>query len=369
AELAAFLLSPASRLVNGAGIRADGGLVLHYMDAAANLREYRKREAEHSWSGDGDGSFADTTAAIFGKPDHRTVGGSRLMPLAGRNILVTGSGKGIGSDIVKTAASMGARVVVHYNSSEESALRVRDEILASGAPCALIKEDLSADGGAARLYEKATDAFAEMASQAVAAGPASSPEEAGSAAGFGDAGGIPPHAGIDILVNNAALQMNFTFDRYNAALLKRILKVNLKGYTMLSRLALPYMCSSGWGRIINISSVHSKRPTTFDPGYCMTKGGIRMLTRELALEMTAYPDITVNAVEPGAVEIGAKSGNPPSTVPDAQLRLPRLFPYRKLANGLLDPSEISSAVMFLASDAAGRINGSCLRVDDGAMLK
>ena len=362
AEIAAFLLSPASRYINGTGLRADGGLTLHYIDANANSREFRRREAAGEPLGTEQREVPDRNRYVH--PDTArdlTDGGlpEAGLPLYGRRVLVTGSGKGIGSDIMLTSAKLGASVVVHYNSSEENARKVFAEAQkicrgnneklaalrgASSAPdlqrfpdgqrCVLIRENLLSDGGPELLFHAAEEAL----------------------------------GGIDILVNNAAMQINFSYDQYRAEQLRRLFRVNLRGYTMMSRLALPGMQERGWGRIVNISSVHSKRPTTFDPVYCMTKGGIRMLTRELALEaLTA--DVTVNAVEPGAVEIGVKSGNPQATVPAKNLIWPPLFRYRPLVGGLLDPSEISAAVMFFLSEAAGRINGSCLRVGDGLVLR
>ncbi len=359
AEIAAFLLSGASRYVNGIGLRADGALTLHYMDAAANIREYRRREAEGLPEAE---TKPLSFASVIGDPDRRQAVLPGAMYLRGKNVLVTGSGKGIGSDIVLRAAEQGANVVVHYNSSEANARQVYARVQAvtesTGARCTLIRGDLLSDGGAEALFRAAEDFFAGRTGTdgTPVPAPASAAAEANS------------RPGIDILVNNAAMQLNLPFDRYDVTRLRRILRVNLRGYTMMSRLALPHMCAQNWGRIVNISSVHSKRPTTFDPGYAMTKGGIRMLTRELALEMVPY-EITVNAIEPGAVEIGEKSGNPPSTITAKELAYPPLFAYKRLANGLLDPSEISAAVLFFISDAAARINGSCLRIDNGSMLK
>ena len=344
AGIACFLLSSASRYVNGESIRADGGLTLHYIDHAANVREYMKRgmERERGIAGPEDqkapsGPF---TMPYFDhekqtRPDH-VPGTIDPMFLRGKTVLVTGSGKGIGSDIALTAAQHGANVVVHYNSSEENARRVYAEIDRTAPASILVRADLSERGGAQKLYDAAVEAF----------------------------------GGVDVLVNNAALQYNLELGEYDAEHLQKIFRVNLRGYAMMSRLVLPHMREKGWGRIVCMSSVHGKRPTLFDPGYCMTKGGIKMLVRELAID-AAEDDITVNALEPGAVEIGVKSGNPQPTVRHLEMREPPLFQYAgRLVHGrMANPWDISSTVMYLLSDEAFRINGVAIRIDDAGMLR
>lgn len=255
--------------------------------------------------------------------------------LEGKTFLVTGSGKGIGSAIAVSAGKSGANVVVHYRSSEQSALRVFDEVQATGCRCILVKADLSKPEEAEKLYAEAKKAF----------------------------------NGVDVLVNNAALQNNVNFDAYTAEQIRGIFKVNLRGYLLMSQLVLPYMTANNWGRIINISSVHAKRPTNFDAGYSMTKGAIKMLTRELALE-TAMHHITVNALELGYVDIGVKSGNPPDVIKAAELNKQHLFDFKEIFSWgrYLVPENIGPIAMFLASDEAQYITGASLRVDDGAML-
>ena len=174
---------------------------------------------------------------------------------------------------------------------------------------------------------------------------------------------------IDILVNNAALQYNLDFSGYDAAKIRTIFQVNLGGYLRMSQRVLSPMRQKGWGRIIHISSVHAKRPTTFDFCYSMTKGAIKMLTRELALECGGT-GITVNSLELGAVEIGVKSGNPQSVITGEQAGLKPLFPYRpeRPWGRIIQPEQVAPAVMFLASEGADCINGAALRLDDAAML-
>ena len=124
------------------------------------------------------------------------------------------------------------------------------------------------------------------------------------------------------------------------------------------------MKDKNWGRIINISSVHAKRPTNFDPGYGMTKGAIKMLTRELAIELAKYR-ITVNAIELGYVDVGVKSGNPADIFPEDWEQNLRKLP---VWDRLITQEEVGKTVMFFASDDARSITGSSIRLDDGATL-
>lgn len=254
---------------------------------------------------------------------------------AGKTFLITGSGKGLGSAIAVEAGKQGANVVVHYRSSEKSALEVFEQVKQTGCSCILVKADLSTPQGVDYLYSEAEKTF----------------------------------GGVDILVNNAALQYNVNFDRYTTEQIQNIFRVNLRGYLLMSQKVLHYMRNNRWGRIINISSVHAKRPTNFDVGYGMTKGAIKMLGRELALE-TAMDGITVNTVELGAVDNGVKTGNPPDVFSKEDLERRPLFAYKDLYpwGRYLLPEDITGAVMFFASEESKYINGTSLRVDNAAML-
>ncbi len=258
-----------------------------------------------------------------------------IKSLKGKTVLVTGSGKGLGSAIAVEAARQGAKVAVHYRSSEKNAHEVYEAVRAFGCPCTLIRADLSSPQEAEHLYGETVSALGE----------------------------------IDILVNNAALQYNLDFSDYSPDQVRMIFQVNLGGYLRMCQQVLPHMRQKGWGRIINISSVHAKRPTTFDFCYSMSKGAIKMLTRELALECGGT-GITVNSLELGAVEIGVKSGNPQSVITGEQEKLAPLFTYRPEPpwGRIIQPEQIAPAVMFLASDGADCINGAALRMDDAAML-
>ncbi len=174
---------------------------------------------------------------------------------------------------------------------------------------------------------------------------------------------------IHILVNNAAYQCNLPFPEYEAYHLQKIFATNLHGYITCIQAVVPGMKEMGYGRIINVSSVHAKRPTNFDPGYSMTKGAIKMLTRECALELAPY-HINVNSVEYGYVDIGVKSGNPRSVITRAMKEQEHKFRWSSLclSGQVYGPREAAPIVAFLASEESAMVNGSSVRADTGTIL-
>lgn len=253
-----------------------------------------------------------------------------------KTILITGSGKGLGCAIALESAKHKLNVVIHYYSDEDNAKQVFNKIKEMGCRCILVKGDLGKQEDIDSMFEQIEKEF----------------------------------GGVDILVNNAAMQYQLSFDKYKLEQMKRIFDVNLGGYQSVSKRAIPYMIKKKWGRIINISSVHAKRPTNFDPGYGMSKGAIKMLTRELAIELAPY-NITANTIELGYVDVGAKSGNPADIFPeDWQDKYPPVFNLRKLPvwDRLISQEEVGKTVMFFASNDARSITGASIRLDDGATL-
>jgi glucose 1-dehydrogenase len=258
-----------------------------------------------------------------------------MKPLEGKMALVTGAGKGVGSGIVIDLAMKGANVAIHYHSSIESAQKVVEEVKKTGVKFILIQADISDPEGMKNLIWKTKREFGK----------------------------------IDILVNNAAVQYNTKLDQYDENQITSVINTNLRGYLLGIKYVIPYMKEEKWGRIINISSIHAKRPITIDPGYGMSKGGIKMLTREAALEFARY-GITVNAIDLGYVEVGTKTGNPPPVVTEEQLNQKQLFPYKNLFpwGRVTMPSDVGTLVSFLASDDSRQITGSSYRLDDGLVL-
>lgn len=258
-----------------------------------------------------------------------------MTELSGKVALVTGSGKGIGRGIALGLAKCGAKVVVNYNSNKIKACQTAEDIRRMGASALLVGADVSNEADIKRMFSE-----------------------------------IAVHYGkLDILVNNAATQPNESFAAYSEDQLKNVFYVNLRGYLLCIKYAAEYMKASGSGSIVNISSIHAKRPTGFDVGYSMTKGAIKMLTREAAIELDRYK-INVNAVEPGYIEIGEKSGDSKTIITAEMENAKPLFDYMRWykyrAVGL--PEDVAPIVCFLVSDENRIITGTSVRVDGCGML-
>ncbi|MBR3644279.1 MAG: SDR family oxidoreductase, partial [Parasporobacterium sp.] len=168
---------------------------------------------------------------------------------------------------------------------------------------------------------------------------------------------------LDILVNNAAMQPNRFIDEYDVKTLRDLWNINIGGYFNMVRACLPFLRESGSGRIVNISSIHGKRPTGFDAGYAMTKGAIRMFTRELALEL--FEDgITVNAIDLGGCKIEFKTGKAPMRAHSPiECKNPALGKFRMVL-----PEDVGEMVWYLCSKEAGAVTGDGIRLDKGLVL-
>ncbi|MGP8313601.1 SDR family NAD(P)-dependent oxidoreductase [Enterocloster aldenensis] len=257
-----------------------------------------------------------------------------MFDLKGKTALVTGGAKGIGEGISMELARCGANVIVNYHTSSDGKA-ICAKLSHMGAPCIAVQADVTDKTQVDSMIAQGMDVF----------------------------------GGIDILVNNAAYQCNIPFDEYDDQNLSRIFHTNLYGYILCMQGVLPYMKERRYGKIINISSVHAKRPTNFDPGYSMTKGAIKMLTRESALELAEY-HINVNSAEYGYVDIGVKSGRPRDVVDSGLADEEHVFRFSKLslADRINRPKDAAHVVAFLASDEADMIHGTAIRADSGTIL-
>jgi glucose 1-dehydrogenase len=260
------------------------------------------------------------------------------MSIAGKIALVTGAGTGIGKGVAIELARRGVQVAVHYNQSDTGALDTKQQIDDLGGGAMIVQANVAHKQEIERMVETVAERY----------------------------------GGIDILVNNAALQLNFDFFEHDESSFDRMMSINLKGYWQCMQAVLPYMKVKQSGRIINMSSVHSKRPTDFDVVYSMTKGGIRMLGRESAIELAKY-GITVNTIEPGAVDVGkqsARESKPIMTTEDIEKHkktnrsIRDKFPLGRVGR----PLDVAQLVCFIASDESEFMTGSSIRLDGGSML-
>lgn len=247
------------------------------------------------------------------------------MKLKGKNALVTGSSRGIGRGIALRFAQEGANVAINYVGAKEAAAEVQHAVEAFGVRAVILPADISSAAEVKGLVEAA----------AAALGP------------------------LDILVNNAGIEKHAPFWDVTEADYDRVLDVNLKGAFFATQAMVRHLMRDGrGGRIINLSSVHEEVPFPNFAAYCVSKGGMRMFTRNLAVELGSL-GITVNNIAPGAIETPINTNllrNP--------AKLQALLGQIPLAR-LGQPDDVAGLAVFLASDDAAYVTGSTYFVDGG----
>ncbi len=256
--------------------------------------------------------------------------------LDGRGALITGGGKGIGKGIALKFAKEGAKVAIGCNSNAGMALETLKE-LQQYTEAICIQSDVGTDEGCKKLVEETVKAF----------------------------------GGIDIYVNNAALQCNYSLleQAQTYKFYERELRVNCRAAMLMFKYTLPYLKASDHARVIIITSVHGKRPFTADPCYAVSKACLKMLYREAAVEFLPH-GISVNAIAPGGVRIEFKSGqedageNFTATWKKVdRSKYPPIFKQFGVPMGL--PSDVAEMACFIAAYPTLYLTGSTLRMDGG----
>ncbi len=249
------------------------------------------------------------------------------MSLQGKTAIVTGSGSGIGQGIAIRLAKEGANLVVDYNGSDQGADQTRDTIAKAGGKAIVVQADVTDPAQTRTLVEQAWSSF-------------------GSA---------------DILVNNAGVEKGAPFWEVTEKDFDLVMSVNLRGAFFLTQAFVQKLKAAGKpGRIINISSVHEDMAFPHFASYCMSKGGMRMMTRDLCVELAPL-GILINNVAPGAIQTPINASlmqNKPEL--DALLRN---IPLGRM--GTID--DVAGLVAFLAGDEAGYMTGSTYVVDGGLL--
>jgi glucose 1-dehydrogenase len=163
------------------------------------------------------------------------------------------------------------------------------------------------------------------------------------------------------MVNNAGIETRTSVLDTTEAQYEKVLSINLKSAFFGTQLAAKQMIAQGGGgRVINISSVHEDWPMPGNTAYCLSKGGMRMLTRTAGVELGPH-GVTVVGVGPGAVATPINTST--MNDPGAMKTLDAAIPLGRMAQ----PEEIAGTVAFLASDAAGYLTGTTVFVDGGIM--
>ncbi|MDD3585881.1 MAG: 3-oxoacyl-ACP reductase FabG [Thermoguttaceae bacterium] len=244
-----------------------------------------------------------------------------------KTALVTGGSRGIGAGIAFALADAGFQVAINYNRGAEPAAALQQSILAQGKIARIFQADIGKYDNIQRLFDEVEKEL----------GP------------------------VDVLVNNAGIEIRHPSTEYDEATWDVMMNTNLKGAFFCSQRALRRMKDRGWGRIVNISSVHETRPTGNRSIYSISKGGMLMMTREHAREFGAF-GITVNSISPGAIrtDLNRKVLEDPAYEAMVLKNIP--------ANYIGVPEDIAGMVVFLASDAARYVNGAALYIDGGLSL-
>jgi 3-oxoacyl-[acyl-carrier protein] reductase len=247
------------------------------------------------------------------------------MDLTNKVAIVTGGAAGIGKYISLELAKAGAKVVLNYNRSAEAALALVEEIKAFGGEAHAVQADISKFIDAERLVQEAVKVYGTL----------------------------------NIVVNNAgitddALILRMTEDQFD-----RVINTNLKGVWNVCKHAAKTLMKSGYGRIINISSVSGVMGNAGQSNYSASKAGVIGMTKALAREF-ASRNITVNAIAPGFIETDMTQKMSQEMM-DYWLNQ---IPLKRSGK----PQEVAYAVRYLASEQASYITGHTLEVDGGLVM-
>jgi glucose 1-dehydrogenase len=255
--------------------------------------------------------------------------------LKGKNVLVTGGSSGIGQAIAVRFAEHGANVAINYLTTPDEAAETEQQVHAcvnqvqqQGVRDVLVQADVSKEEDVVRMVAEATERL----------------------------------GGLDVLVNNAGIQISRASEDLSSAHFDKVLAVNLRGSFLAAREAIKaFLAEEKPGAVINVSSVHQLIPKPNYLGYSVSKGGMQNLTRTLALEYGGR-GIRVNGVGPGATITPINRAWVDDPVKAAMVT--SHIPLNRAGTA----DEMAGVCAFLASDDAAYITGQTIFVDGGLTL-
>jgi glucose 1-dehydrogenase len=255
--------------------------------------------------------------------------------LKGKDVLITGGTSGIGQAIAVRFAEYGANVAINYREAPEDAQETQEKVHAClesvrqmGVREALVHGDVSDEGDVRGMVGSAVDQL----------------------------------GGLDVLINNAGIQLSRASHELSAADFDRVVGVNLRGSFLCAREAIrSFLQTQTRGAVVNVSSVHQLIPKPGYLGYSTSKGGVQNLTRTLALEYAGH-GIRVNAIGPGATVTPINRAWVDDPIKRAMVE--EHIPLARAGTA----DEMAGVTCFLASDDAAYITGQTVFVDGGLTL-
>jgi glucose 1-dehydrogenase len=247
--------------------------------------------------------------------------------LKNKAAVVTGGNSGIGKAIVLALAEQGANITIDYVSHPEAADELEKRIASLGDRAIGVDADVSQVADLERLIAASVQAFGRL----------------------------------DIMVNNAGIETRTSILDTSEEQYEKVLRINLKSAFFGTQLAAKQMIKQGGGgRIINITSVHEDWPMPGNAAYCLSKGGMRMLTRTAGVELAPH-NILVVGVGPGAVATPINLSTMQN--PAKMAKLDAAIPLGRMAQ----PEEIASVVAMLAGSGASYVTATTVFADGGLM--
>lgn len=237
-------------------------------------------------------------------------------------VLITGSSRGLGKEIAKKFAKNNYNIVVNYNTSEQEAINLKEELQKYNIDVLLSKADISNEHEVKQMIKTTINHFNK----------------------------------IDVLINNAGIAIDTVFEDKTKENFQKILNTNLIGPFLVSKYVKEEMMKQKSGNIINITStngIDTYYPESLD--YDASKAGLISLTHNLAVECAPY--INVNAIAAGWMDTDMNK--------DMDIDYKKQEENKILLKRFAHPKEIANVVYFLSTDEAKYINNEIIRVDGG----
>jgi len=249
----------------------------------------------------------------------------KLFDLNGKTALITGSGSGIGLSLAEGLGGAGATIIL--NGRNESKLKeAKQDLTNKGIEVSYLVFDVTKD----KQVKKAIQNYQEK------------------------------QGNIDILINNAGINLRGQFEEFDEAEWKKVLDININGAMIVSQAIGPQFIKQKSGKIINICSMQSELGRATVVPYAVSKGGIKMLTKALCAEWAKH-NIQVNGIGPGYFE--TELTKPLKENPEFDEWLRNRTPAHRWGN----TKELVGAAVFLSSEASNYVNGHILYVDGGLL--